>query len=186
MNENQRQRVPPRTRVFSAGDTALNWDATRAEAPIELLQAGFQLAYFIYPDRQTAMDILIRALEKIPTRSRLETKKFYWRDKHADRPVRRIAWKDMDILQWLILYESEQHEKAQEWASDIPTEDIIIRYVKHLVRIVTVLSSFYVNVGITRLLHTYTTSQAQSAYEFLTSRYLGPDEYRRAKSVIMA
>src|ERR1051326_8111851 len=94
MSDNPQQRVSPPIRAFSAVDAALNWDATRAEAPVELLQAGFQLAYFIFSDRQTAIDILVQALEKIPTRSRLETKKLYWRDKHADRPVRRVAWKD--------------------------------------------------------------------------------------------
>ena len=60
-----------------------------------------------------------------------------------------------------------------------------IRYIKHLIQITTALSSFYVNVGVTRLLHNYSTSEAQRAYEMLTSRFLGPDEYRRAKSALM-
>jgi hypothetical protein len=47
------------------------------------------------------------------------------------------------------------------------------------------LSSFYVNVALGRLLYNYTTSEAQSAYEILTRRFLGTDEYRRAKAAIM-
>jgi hypothetical protein len=38
---------------------------------------------------------------------------------------------------------------------------------------------------LTRLLHSYTTLEAQHIYEILTSRFIGPDAYRRAKSVLM-
>jgi hypothetical protein len=132
-----------------------------------------------------AIDILTRALEKIRARSRREMKRLYWRDKHAERPVRRIARSDMDMLQWLIMFEAEQDERAQEKAGSISSAGMAIRYIKHLLQITTALSSFYVNVGVTRLLHNYSTSDAQRAYEMLTSRFLGPDEYRRAKSALM-
>jgi hypothetical protein len=164
---------------------ARNWDATKSDAPAELLQRGFELAYFLIPDRVTAIDILIRALEKIRARSRREMKRLYWRDKHAERPVRRIARSDMDMLQWLIMFEAEQDERAQERTGSISSRSMAIRYIKHLIQITTALSSFYVNVGVSRLLHNYSTSEAQRAYETLTSRFLGPDEYRRAKSALM-
>ena len=90
-----------------------NWDATKSDAPAELLQRGFELAYFLIPDRATAIDILTRALEKIRARSRREMKRLYWRDKHAERPVRRIAGSDMDMLQWLIMFEAEQDEEPR-------------------------------------------------------------------------
>jgi hypothetical protein len=162
-----------------------NWDATKSDAPAELLQRGFELAYFLIPDRVTAIDILTRALEKIRARSRREMKRLYWRDKHAERPVRRIARSDMDMLQWLIMFEAEQDERAQERAGSISSAGMTIRYIKHLIQITTALSSFYVNVGVSRLLHNYSTSEAQRVYEMLTSRFLGPDEYRRAKSALM-
>jgi hypothetical protein len=137
-----------------------NWDATKSNAPAELLQRGFELAYFIIPDRVTAIDILTRALEKIRARSRREMKRLYWRDKHAERPVRRIARSDMDMLQWLIMFEAEQDERAQEQAGSISSRGMAIRYIKHLIQITTALSSFYVNVGVSRLLHNYSTSEA--------------------------
>jgi hypothetical protein len=112
-------------------------------------------------------------------------KRLYWRDKHAERPVRRIARSDMDMLQWLIMFESEQYERAQERAGTSSLGNMVVRYIKHLVQITTALSAFYVNVGVTRLLHNYSTSEAQRIYEMLTSRFLGPDEYRRAKSALM-
>jgi hypothetical protein len=162
-----------------------NWDATKTEAPAELLQSGFEFAYFLIPDRSLAREILIRALEKLRVLSRREMKRLYWRDKHAESPVRRIARPDVDILQWLIMFESEKDERTQEHAGNPSPRNMVIRYIKHLVQTTTALSSFYVNVGISRLLHNYTTSEAQRVYEMLTSRYLGPDEYRRAKSILM-
>jgi hypothetical protein len=162
-----------------------NWDANKSNAPAELLQRGFELAYFLIPDRVTAIDILVRALEKIRTRSRREMKRLYWRDKHAERPVRRIARSDMDMLQWLVMFEAEKDERAQERAGAISSGAMTVRYIKHLVQITTALSSFYVNVGVSRLLHSYSTSEAQRIYEMLTARFLGADEYRRAKSALM-
>ena len=164
---------------------SVGWDATKTEAPVELLQSGFQLAYFLVPDRTLAADILVRALEKLRVRSRREIRRLYWRDKHAGRPVRRMVRSDMDMLQWLIMFESEEHEKTQERAGSVSLRDMVARYTKHLVEVTTALSAFYVNVGMTRLLHGYSTSEAQQVYEMLTCRYLGPDEYRRAKATLM-
>lgn len=185
MASGQSQRIIGPRRCQALAPPSRNWDATRTGAPAEVLQRGFELAYFLVPDRPTAVDVLIRALEKVRVGSRRELKRLYWRDKHADRPVRRIARSDVDMLQWMIMFESEQDEKAQERTYAPSVESMVVRYIKHLVQITTALSSFYVNIGVTRLLHNYSTSEAQRAYELLTSRYLGPDEYRRAKSVLM-
>jgi hypothetical protein len=185
MRSGPSQRSSFSSQLQGAAPLVRNWDATKSDAPDELLQRGFELAYFLIPDHVTAIDILTRALEKIRARSRREMKKLYWRDKHAARPVRRIARSDMDMLQWLIMFEAEQDERAQERAGSISSGSMAIRYIKHLIQITTALSSFYVNVGVTRLLHNYSTSDAQRAYEMLTSRFLGPDEYRRAKSALM-
>lgn len=185
MSSGQSQRATWTAKSHGSSAAHRNWDATKSDAPAELLQRGFELAYFLIPDRVTALDILTRALEKIRARSRREMKRLYWRDKHAERPVRRIARSDMDMLQWLIMFEAEQDERAQERAGSISSRGMAIRYVKHLIQITTALSSFYVNVGVSRLLHNYSTSEAQRVYEMLTSRFLGPDEYRRAKSALM-
>lgn len=161
------------------------WDATKGGAPVDLLQKGFELAYFITPDRSSALEILLRALDKVRVRSHRELKRLYWRDKHSQRPVRRIARRDEDLLQWLIMFESEKDERTQEQTGSVPLRIMAIRYVKHLVQITTPLSSFYVNVGLSRLLHSYSTPEVQRLYELLTSRFLGADEYRRAKSTLM-
>jgi hypothetical protein len=185
MSSGQSQRATWTAKSQGSPAAHRNWDATKSDAPAELLQRGFELAYFLIPDRVTAIDILICALEKIRSRSRREMKRLYWRDKHAERPVRRIARSDMDMLQWLIMFEAEEAERAQERAGSVSSGSMAIRYIKHLIQITTALSSFYVNVGVSRLLYNYSTSEAQRVYEMLTSRFLGPDEYRRAKSALM-
>jgi hypothetical protein len=185
MPSGQSQRTTLSLRPHGSVTSALKWDATKSNAPAELLQRGFELAYCLIPDRVTAVDTLTRALEKIRARSRREMKRLYWRDKHSQRPVRRIARSDADMLQWLIMFESEQNEKAQEGAGTVSLNSMVVRYIKHLVQITTALSSFYVNVGLSRLLHSYSTPEAQRVYETLTSRFLGADEYRRAKSALM-
>lgn len=162
-----------------------NWDATTTEAPVELLHTGFQLAYFLAPDRLGALAILTRALEKLRVQTRRELKRLYWRDKHTEKPIRRIARGDVDMLQWLVMFEAEQNERAQERVGTVSTVGMAIRYIKHVVQITTALSSFYVNIALTRVLHNYSTSEAQHVYERLTARFLGPDEYRRAKSALM-
>jgi hypothetical protein len=66
----------------------------------------------------------------------------------AERPVRRIAHSDVDMLQWwLIMFEAEQDKRAQELAGSISSGGMAIHYIKHLIQITTAFSSFYVNVG---------------------------------------
>ncbi|HEV2991575.1 MAG TPA: hypothetical protein VG759_24280 [Candidatus Angelobacter sp.] len=151
----------------------------------DLLEQGFRLAYFIFPDRPTAISILINALNKLETQRGQESKRNYWRDKYLKRWITRVNRDDSDTLQWLIYFESDYYEKEQEQSGKHTAKDLVVRYIKNLVRMTTAMSSFHVNIGLHRILHNYSTAEVQRAYEFLTERYLGADEYRRAKSVLM-
>lgn len=153
--------------------------------PEPVLQEGFQLAYLICSARETAIDVLVSALDKLRVRSRIELKRLYWRDKHSARPVRRITRTDIDMLQWLILFESESREKEQELSGTVSEREMVIRFIKYLAQTTTGLSSFYVNLGFNRLLRNYSTGEAQQIYELLSCRFLGTDEYRRAKAVLI-
>ena len=73
----------------------------------------------------------------------------------------------------------------EEHAGVSSSEQMVVRYIKYLVQFTTTLSSFHVNIGVTRLLYNYNTAEAQAVYELLTSRFLSPDIYRRAKAVLM-
>jgi hypothetical protein len=151
----------------------------------DILERGFQLAYFIFPSRPQAVLILSSAMNKLKTQHGRESRRTYWRDKYLKRGITRITREESDMLQWLIFNESDRFEKEQEAASQSTTRDMVLRYVKSLVRMTSAMSSFHVNIGLQRLLHNYSTAEAQQVYESITDRYPGADEYRRAKSVLM-
>jgi len=152
----------------------------------DLLEKGFELAHFIFPSRSDALCILTGAMNKLKAQRGREDRRSYWRDKYLKRGITRITREECDTLQWLIFFESDQYEKAHE-ANGAPTlRDLVVRYIKNLVRMTTAMSSFHVNIGLHRLLHNYSTSETQRVYEAVTDKYPGADEYRRAKGVLMS
>jgi hypothetical protein len=151
----------------------------------DILERGFQLAYFIFPSRPQAVLILSGAVNKLKTQHGRESRRTYWRDKYLKRGITRITREESDMLQWLIFYESDHFEKEQEAAHRATLKDMVVRYIKSLVRMTSAMSSFHVNIGLNRLLHNYSTAETQRVYESMTDRYPGADEYRRAKSVLM-
>jgi hypothetical protein len=150
----------------------------------ESLEKAFALAYFIAQDRTSAIEVLTGALDKLSTQCRREKRRFYWRYNHACQPIRRITHQELDAFQWLIMLESEPCERAQEQRGIHSLRDMVVRYIKHLVQITMPMSSFYVCVGMNRLLYSYSTSETQSAFELITDRFPGADQYRRAKKML--
>jgi hypothetical protein len=151
---------------------------------VDLLQKGFELAHFVLADRQKALGALSGALHKLDARLTRERKRTYWRDKYLKHRITSITRNDADILQWLILIESDSYEKEDEASGKPSTQSMIVRYIKHLVQLTTPLSSFYVDVGLSRLLYNYTGIETQRMYELFTERYVGTDQYRRAKNLL--
>jgi len=151
----------------------------------DFLQLGFSLAYFIFPDRTAALRMLTNALNKLKSKTGQERKRAYWRDKFLKSRITRITRDEEDTLQWLIYFESDLHEAAQEVLGRSSIEDMVVRYIKTLIQLSTGMSSFYVNIAIHRLLYSYTTLETQQLYDFITDHYRGADEYRRAKGLLM-
>ncbi len=151
----------------------------------DLMEKGFQLAYFIVGNRAEAIQIVSNALSKLGVQRSREKKRAYWRHRNLKHKITRIVRDDRDALQWLIYFESEHYEKQQEQAGVQTTRDMIVRYIKHLTQMTTAMSSFYVNVGLHRLLHNYSTSEAQRVYEWATQHYPGAEEYRKVKGALM-
>lgn len=151
----------------------------------ERLEKAFQLASFIVRDRSTAISIVIGALARLKTQCNYERKRGYWRDKYLKRGITRTIRTEADTLQWLIYFESEKYERQMEREGASTDEQLVIRYIAYLVRLSSALSSFHVNIAVHRLLHAYSTSEIQKIYEFVTERYVGADQYRRAKGVLV-
>jgi hypothetical protein len=146
---------------------------------------AFQLAFFIVPDRALAHEIAGRAIEKLGVQRSRERRRIYWRIRNVKLRIRRITRTDEDALQWLVYLEAEVFEKEQEQGDRQTEIDMVIRYVKHLVQLTTGASSFYVNVGLNRLLRNYTTPEVQQIYEFTTEHYPASEEYRKVKGRLM-
>ncbi len=151
----------------------------------ELLEKGFRLAYFIIPDRAAAIQILSDARSKLGSRRSREKKRVYWRDKHLKGKITRIAREDDDLLQWLIYFESEGYERQHEQFTQPLMEDMVVRYVKHLIQMTTSMSCFYVNIGLYRLLHDYSTAEVRRAYEWVSEHFAGDEEYRAVKGALI-
>jgi len=151
----------------------------------DLWQRAFQLAFFIVPDRSSAYQIASRAIEKLGVQRSRERRRFYWRGRNAKLRIRRISRTDADALQWLVYLESEECEQEQEQNDQHTEVDLVIRYIKYLVQLTTGASSFYVNVGLNRLLRNYSTPEVQQVYELVTEHYPASDEYRKIKGRLM-
>lgn len=151
----------------------------------DLWQRAFQLAFFIVPDRSSAYQIASRAIEKLGVQRSRERRRSYWRGRNAKLRIRRISRTDADALQWLVYRESEECEKEQERNDQHTEVDLVIRYIKHLVQLTTGASSFYVSVGLNRLLRNYSTPEVQQVYELVTEHYPASEEYRKIKGRLM-
>lgn len=148
------------------------------------IEKGFQLAFFLLRDRRAAIETVKAALNQLEIQKMKERKRTYWRNKNLKQWISKVSKTDSDLLQWLIYSESSREEKRQETGAP-SVEILVIRYIKGLVQFTTALSSFHLNIGLQRLLRSYSTPETQKLYELVTDRHIGADEYRRAKGLLI-
>lgn len=145
----------------------------------QLLKSAFQLAYFIHPDKQTAIDITLAAVDRLEVASEAQDKRIYYRPtgRVASRASRtRISLSKKHLLQRLVYIESEPYERLEELRPDALSQQVLLIYfIKHLVRIVIKRNSFYVLLGLSRLLCNYSTAETMGMYSFLVQ---DPDRIR--------
>src|SRR5215211_7609102 len=143
----------------------------------ELLNSAFELAYFILGDRTAAIYVAMAAIDKLKTASTIQDRRLYY------MPTGRLAYpaartkvslRHIHLLQRLIYTESEPFERLIE-GQEKPLQqyDMIIRFIKHLVRTTTKHNSFYVALGLSRLLYNYTTSEERFQTQEDSARYFG-------------
>ncbi|HLJ27836.1 MAG TPA: hypothetical protein VKY85_14080 [Candidatus Angelobacter sp.] len=132
-----------------------------------------------------AIEVVAGAMSKLRVQRSREKKRAYWREKSLKRKITRIIRGEQDMLQWLVYLESTRYEKQQESAGNQTMRAMVIRYIKNLAQITTAMSSFYVNVGLQRLLYNYRTPEAKRAYEWLTDLYPNAEAYRTVKATLI-
>jgi hypothetical protein len=140
----------------------------------ESLARAFQLAYFIHGDRETALNIVTEAFAKLEVAAAAQDKRLYYtptgRAARAERFRTKVSVGELHLLQRLVYVESEPYERPAEQSPNGKSpdeEDMLIYFIKHLVRITVRRNSFYVTLGLSRLLHNYSTAETMEMYNVL-------------------
>lgn len=137
----------------------------------DLLDRAFNLAYFILGDRTASIYLAMVAMDKLKLASINQGKRFYYlptgrSNYQATRT--KVSLSHAHLLQRLIYSESEPFERLIEGQEgSLQQHEMIIRFIKHLVRVTTKHNSFYVALGMCRLLHNYTTSETMEIYNLI-------------------
>lgn len=141
---------------------------------------AFGLAYFIHADRDVAFFVAEDALDALDATLSRHGKNaassgrlrgfLKWGERA--RPVRRtVRLGEEQTLQWLVYKQSEEWERQTERGEGLylPTEeDLIVRYVKHLVFIALRRGSFYVTLAVCSLLYQFNRRETRLFYDILT------------------
>ncbi|HKU77841.1 MAG TPA: hypothetical protein VJR02_28260 [Pyrinomonadaceae bacterium] len=120
--------------------------------------------------------------------------------RRTDAIRNKALFSDLHLLQRLVYVESEPFERQKERAAQLAPpdvhaagdpaseEDLLVYFIKHLVRITTKRNAFYVTLGVSRLLHSYSTLETMEIYNAVIGepeRVKDDYYYRSRKAVLM-
>ena len=151
------------------------------------LERAFQLAYFIHGDVEIAKRIAFNAMNKLEVASNAQYKRYYYQPE-ARNSRNKVSMNDLQLLQRLVYVESESFEKEKEFTDTATEKDLLVYFVKHLIRITLKRNSFYVTLGLSRILHNYGTNEAMEIYNVVVQdpeRVHDDYYYRSRKGVLM-
>lgn len=165
----------------------------------ELLNKAFSLACFILGDRENALRTVGEAMARLDVTTAAQGKRLYYkpsasswlRPEKADRYRNKVLFSELHLLQRLVYIASEPYEERREQsvvANRGGEEEMLIHFIKHLARITTRRNSFYVTLGISRLLYNYTTAETMEVYNAVIQdpeRVKDDYYYRSRKGVLM-
>lgn len=133
----------------------------------EWLRRAYELAYFIHGDKEIARAIAANAMSKLDVAAVAQFKRFYYtpQGRESARASRsKVSLNDLQLLQRLVYVESEPFEKQKENEKNVCNNDLLVHFIKHLVRITLKRNSFYVALGLSRILHAYGTNETMEIY----------------------
>jgi hypothetical protein len=140
------------------------------ESEDDLLDAAFELAFFIHQDRPIALAICRDAMQKLEVAASAQAKRLYYqpRKRSGEGQGRsRASWGDRHLLQRLIYFESEAWERQGEIRDpdSLTEDDLLLRFLKHLCRITMKRNSFYASIALGRIVHAYSTADTMGLYD---------------------
>jgi hypothetical protein len=175
----------------------------------EVLNKAYRLAYFLHQDKDLAMRIVAAATLKLNVAMAVQSKRLYYvpvgrfshgESRRTDGIRNKALFSDLHLLQRLVYVESEPYERQKEHAAmagpegvradgdPASEEDLLVYFIKHLVRITTKRNAFYVTLGVSRLLHSYSTVETMEIYNAVIGepeRVKDDYYYRSRKAVLM-
>jgi len=165
----------------------------------ETFRRAFELAYFIHPNLDIALRVAEVAVCRLEHTFGRQGRRFYYvpagraqnRGSLSHAPRTKVSLKEEHLLQILVYAESDSYERSSEYGTSryaLTDEDMVLRYVKHLIQITLKRNSFYVTLGIGRLLYEYETSQVRQMYDVLMQdhgRFRDNSYLRKQKKLLM-
>ena len=175
----------------------------------EVLNKAYRLAYFLHQDKSMAIRIVAAATLKLNVAMAVQSKRLYYipvgrfsrgESRRTDGIRNKALFSDLHLLQRLVYGESEPFERQKELAAQAgppgvradgdpaTEEDLLVYFIKHLVRITTKRNAFYVTLGVSRLLHSYSTLETMEIYNAVIGepeRVKDDYYYRSRKGVLM-
>lgn len=141
---------------------------------------AYTLAFYIHANKEVACFVAEDAVDGLASTlgrqgksrrpSELLSGFLKWGER--TRPVRKsVRLSEEQMLQWLVYKQSEPWERETERGEGLylPTEeDMIVRYVEHLVCLTLRRGSFYVTLAIGALLHQFSRRETRLFYDILT------------------
>ncbi len=157
----------------------------------ELLNRAYDLACFIHGDEASAMRVTLAAASKLEVAAAAQDKRLYYTPagRAENRKSRtRVSLSEPHLLQRLVYVESEPFEKEKERNGSPGEEDMIVHFIKHLARITLKRNSFYVTLGLGRVLHNYSTPETMEIHNLVAQdpeRVRDESYYRACKGRLM-
>ena len=175
----------------------------------QVLNKAYRLAYFLHQDKSIATRIVSAATLKLNVAMASQSKRLYYvpvgrfsrgESRRTDGIRNKALFSDLHLLQRLVYVESEPFERQKERAAQLAPpdvhpsgdpatdEDLLVYFIKHLVRITTKRNAFYVTLGVSRLLHSYSTLETMEIYNAVIGepeRVKDDYYYRSRKAVLM-
>src|SRR5262245_47863933 len=159
----------------------------------QVLNNAYRLAYFLHQDKGMAIRIVAAATLKLDVAMAAQSKRLYYvpvgrfsrgESRRTDGIRNKALFSDLHLLQRLVYIESEPYERQKEHATD---EDLLVYFIKHLVRITTKRNAFYVTLGVSRLLHSYSTIETMEIYNAVIGEpeRVKDDYYYRSREAVL-
>jgi len=130
---------------------------------INIFEKSYDLAYFLLEDKKLAIKVVIKAMGKFDDSFRYEVRKRSNHKSYGFLKTSKYIPNELQILQNLIYREANFYEINKEKMHKESLNDrlLIKHYIKYLIYICVTRNTFYVLVGLCRLLFNYNSNQTE-------------------------